>query len=63
MKYSHRQKQGSEYFSFFIEEEQNWGEKHRKLKYKKLRQNENKLIKRSFIICMLKLMFHKYKHF
>jgi hypothetical protein len=28
-----------------------------------LRQNENKWIKRSFIICMLTLMFHKYKHF
>jgi hypothetical protein len=42
MKYCHRQKQGSYLFSFFLEEEQNWGEKYWKLKYKKLRQNENK---------------------
>jgi hypothetical protein len=29
-------------FVFFVEEKQNWGEKYWKLKYKKLRQNENK---------------------
>jgi len=42
IKHSHRQKNGSYFFSFFIEEEQNWGEKYWKLKYKKLRQHKNK---------------------
>jgi hypothetical protein len=42
MKHHHRQKQESYFFSFFVQEEQNWGEKYWKLNYKKLRQNENK---------------------
>ena len=39
------------------------GGKYWALKYKKLRKNEIKGIKRSFIIFMFKLMFDKYKHF